>query len=321
MLVLGGVLAVIWSEGIAAAEQVNPAEETVFQEPLSNASEADRPERAVRPAEFIVAGVGILALWVFFVTGWHRIDRAPTKTNPMTPMMGFILVALLFLAAIIGATTMRSLFGLGDDLAQEANPVRAHAVRAAGAHTAQLLVLLLPLWVWFLGRRRRNDLRPSQRHAVILGIGGLAVFWPIVMLVSFLSSVLVLFMTGKPVDPVAHGTLALFRDQAFDGWMLLLIVLVVLAAPIVEEVMYRGLVQESIGQLGLSRWTAIMLTSLFFALMHLPVVEPHALLMLFTLSIGFGWIYEKTGRLAAPIAMHAAFNVGNLALVMLLGAD
>jgi membrane protease YdiL (CAAX protease family) len=27
-----------------------------------------------------------------------------------------------------------------------------------------------------------------------------------------------------------------------------------------------------------------------------------------------GWAYEKTGRLTAPIVMHALFNAGNLLL-------
>lgn len=319
-LILCSVLAVIWSEGIAVAEQVNPAGDAAPFELEREQPGRDPSAMAVKPAELVFAGIGALGLWVFFASRWHRLNRAPRRPNLVTPTMGFILVAMLFLAAVIGVGVARTLFGLGERIEHEPHPVRAQAILGAGAHLVQLLVLLLPLWLWSRSRRVINDTRPHQSHAVMLGLGGLILFWPIVMLASIISSALVILITGKPVDPIAHGTLALFREHTMDGWMVLLIVIVVFAAPIVEEVMYRGLVQESIGQLGVSRWTSIVLTSIFFALMHLPVVEPHALVMLFVLSLGFGWMYEKTGRLAAPIAMHAAFNAGNLALVMVAGA-
>jgi membrane protease YdiL (CAAX protease family) len=40
----------------------------------------------------------------------------------------------------------------------------------------------------------------------------------------------------------------------------------------------------------------------------------HALAALFVLSLGFGWVYEKTGRLEAAVTMHALFNAANVAL-------
>ena len=37
-----------------------------------------------------------------------------------------------------------------------------------------------------------------------------------------------------------------------------------------------------------------------------------------TVIPGFGWIYEKTGRLTASIVMHMLFNIGNLTLALLM---
>ena len=51
--------------------------------------------------------------------------------------------------------------------------------------------------------------------------------------------------------------------------------------------------------------------------MHLTIVEPYALVVLFVLSVGLGWAYEKSGRLTAPVTMHLLFNVANLALAFL----
>ena len=66
--------------------------------------------------------------------------------------------------------------------------------------------------------------------------------------------------------------------------------------------------------------TAITLTSVAFVLMHMTVASPHALAPLFVLSLGLGWAYERTGRLAAPIVMHMVFNLANLALALVTTA-
>ena len=67
----------------------------------------------------------------------------------------------------------------------------------------------------------------------------------------------------------------------------------------------RGIVQQLLRQLAYPPWGAIAITSGVFALMHLSVADPYAVVPLFVLSLGFGWAFERTGRLAAPIVMQA----------------
>ena len=61
----------------------------------------------------------------------------------------------------------------------------------------------------------------------------------------------------------------------------------------------------------------MLIVSAFFAVMHIGNSEPHAVAALFVLSLGFGWAYERTGRLTAPIVMHMGFNAGNLAITLI----
>ena len=110
-------------------------------------------------------------------------------------------------------------------------------------------------------------------------------------------------------------------DSPADGWFVVMIVLLVAVVPIMEEILYRGILQRVLGALGLSAAPAILLTSVIFALMHVGAARVHALPALFVLSIGFGWAYEKTGRLIAPMVMHMLFNAGNLVLVWLTVGD
>ena len=68
----------------------------------------------------------------------------------------------------------------------------------------------------------------------------------------------------------------------------------------------------------IGRWLAIIITSLAFAAVHgeLAFVPP-----LFLLSLGLGYLYERTGNLWAPIAMHALFNGTQIVVFLVTGAE
>ena len=97
----------------------------------------------------------------------------------------------------------------------------------------------------------------------------------------------------------------------------------VIAAPIVEETLYRGILQQSLRRLGIGRWWAILATTGVFVLMHIPALTYEAMVgsmtALFAAGIIFGWIREQTGRLDASIIAHMLFNAFNLTLLMLIG--
>jgi hypothetical protein len=101
-------------------------------------------------------------------------------------------------------------------------------------------------------------------------------------------------------------------DKA-DGWTVLLLVLVVaVGAPIVEELVYRGLLQRSmatrVGAVG-----GLVLTSMWFALVHPSPVEYPGL---FAAGLLFGAGVLLTDRLGASILTHAAFNATGLVLAL-----
>lgn len=83
---------------------------------------------------------------------------------------------------------------------------------------------------------------------------------------------------------------------------------IAILTPIIEEIIFRA---------GLYRFLkskmravpAALLSSVIFALMH---DAPASHLPLVVLGCLFCWSYEKTGRLAAPICVHALFNANTL---------
>jgi hypothetical protein len=88
----------------------------------------------------------------------------------------------------------------------------------------------------------------------------------------------------------------------------------VVAAPVVEELMYRGLLQQGLANsLGATR--AWLIAAVVFGAVHLQPVEFPGL---FAFALLLGYIYRRTGRLGMCITTHMAFNACGLLLVSLL---
>jgi uncharacterized protein len=87
-------------------------------------------------------------------------------------------------------------------------------------------------------------------------------------------------------------------------------VAIAVAAPVVEELLFRGLLQNALARY-LPIWGAIILSSFLFSLVHL---QPYAIPGLMSLSIAFGYLYHRTGSLRTNIILHMANNA--LALIL-----
>ncbi|HJU99194.1 MAG TPA: type II CAAX endopeptidase family protein [Burkholderiaceae bacterium] len=84
------------------------------------------------------------------------------------------------------------------------------------------------------------------------------------------------------------------------GWML---ALAVLAAPLCEEFIFRGLIfgglRRSMGAL-----PAMLASAAIFAIVHPPL----SMLPVFVLGLCTAWSYERSKRLLAPMLVHALYN-------------
>ena len=125
---------------------------------------------------------------------------------------------------------------------------------------------------------------------MFLGVLALAVIWPIVMSVGNVTGLLSELVLKQPPQVVGHETLKLFITAEHDVWFWCMAVLVTVFPGVMEEVMYRGLLQELLGRLFMGRWPVIAMTSMVFVLSHVGVATPEALVSLFALSLGFGQI-------------------------------
>jgi uncharacterized protein len=99
-------------------------------------------------------------------------------------------------------------------------------------------------------------------------------------------------------------------DRATGGWIIVLIVIVAVGAPIIEELVYRGSIQQAL-EGRLNDALALVVSAAFFALIHLQPVE---LPGLFVAGLAFGLCWQRTGRIACPVLAHVAFNAAGLVL-------
>lgn len=122
---------------------------------------------------------------------------------------------------------------------------------------------------------------------------------------------------NQPVQEVAHETLRMLREDPNAQMIVTVIISAVILAPLLEEIVFRGVLQTSLMRLlGGTRWPALLLTGLLFSVTHWWAVPWQGLLPLFVLGLVFGYLYERTGSLLTPILTHAGFNAANIAMAL-----
>ncbi len=144
--------------------------------------------------------------------------------------------------------------------------------------------------------------------------------WPVVQASSFAWLALNKQFSGpEPSSNIAHDTLSKLVENRENPWAWALAGMAVFAAPVVEEVVYRGFLQSAILRLTEKPWTSIVVTSALFASVHMVGKHPvpwFAAATIGVLGLCMGVAYERTKEIGVPITMHALYNLTNVLLAM-----
>jgi uncharacterized protein len=115
-----------------------------------------------------------------------------------------------------------------------------------------------------------------------------------------------LVIYGLIVQPDPQEIIEEIEQQQDTLKLVALGLLVVIAAPISEEVFFRGFLFGGLrGRM--SFWPAAVISGLLFGLVHLPG-GPLQVPPLVVFGVLLAWLYERTGSLGPPILMHAIQN-------------
>ena len=124
------------------------------------------------------------------------------------------------------------------------------------------------------------------------GICGISGLW--ILLAEQLPSL------QKSVEAMNAGAENIAGGNAFGTFMI-----AVIAAPVVEEILFRGIVLRSMRKFT-PAWAAILMSSVLFGVYHLNIVQAvYATLM----GVAAGILYERKRNLLFPILVHFANNL------------
>ncbi len=101
-------------------------------------------------------------------------------------------------------------------------------------------------------------------------------------------------------------------NEDSQGVLAFMIFFGMLAAPVVEEFLFRGFLQPAARD-AFGRLKAVLFSGFLFALVHL---NAHVFLQIFILGLLLAYLFEKTGSLIAPITVHVCHNTATLAFLI-----
>lgn len=191
----------------------------------------------------------------------------------------------------------------------------ARPVLGTGIQIAAQAVTLLGI-VGYLGLRGvlswrvLGPLRPRWTHVFVgmgLGVSGLVVVLTLSEIVN---------QSFGPYEAPEQYALQVSTSSLLV--MVLTGLSAVLLAPLVEEVIFRSLLFQSVRRkLGLS--AAMVIQALVFAYIHLEVVNnPPAVVGLVALALWLAGSFHRTGSLVVPVVAHATYNLAVLVLQVAL---
>lgn len=267
------------------------------------------------------AGIGLLALWI----AWKRGFFKPFQSSPYPIIRGvdvlrgfafFLITELFLIPTLIGLVLTFS--GKNPDLSslsQQAKSLFNLSIIVGGFGGVSLAY-------FFLTPVQRAQLWQQTgepwTHQIGVGIAAWFVSYPVVLAMSQILSIITWHLFHRPlVEQVAVKSLRkAAANPLIFGWTALAVVTIV---PLMEEFLFRGLLQSWLKRTLRNVPAAIGLSSLIFAFFHFSISQGvtniELLTSLFILSCVLGYIYERQRSLWAPIGLHGFFNFMSLLMI------
>jgi len=267
----------------------------------------------------IIAGAGLtlFAVWLLR-TSWGRkalVDSAP-RSNSMPPYLPLIVLFIWF-ASVPLALRIAGL--LMPDLPEWQEAGLTNLIYCLCGITIGTGTIFLAKH--YFDRRLKGfglDIRTIHKD-FLAAIMNLLCIWPLVMAAIVLTIRFGTMIWGPDFEMPRHEQLELIGRYSQWSLRVLIFVVAAVAAPVLEELLFRGLFQTVIRSFLADlkypqpAWLSIAMSSVLFAAAHANAGHWPAL---FVLSICMGYSYEKSGSLFRPIFIHALFNGINVVAVL-----
>lgn len=138
--------------------------------------------------------------------------------------------------------------------------------------------------------------------------------WPVCHAILYMSIYLHIWLSGDA--PLEHEAFKTLKDEDASAWIkTATIISAVALAPIVEELLFRGLLLPALARWLNSQWKAVLLTGFVFGAIHFPLFHNIPALIVFGTILGY--VYVRTRSLTLVILIHFIFNAKSISWLMI----
>jgi len=233
-------------------------------------------------------------------------DAAPSPAGPWK-FWGTVLwsIAILAVMMVVGAgSTFAALLWLNPDpnlsVQQLHDLILSKTVLLsatfAAATVSGLAVLALAVRLSRLSAKDYLGLMLPQRRDVLTGLAALAALYLIFAVVTH-------FVSPNATDWFSTS----YRSARDTGMLPALAAMIIIFAPVGEELIVRGFMLRGWAASRLGPTTAIVLTSMLWTVLHTQY-EVLALAYVFSIGLLFGWLRQRTGSTVLTMMLHATQN-------------
>jgi len=284
-----------------------------------------------------LAGLALLAYWLLRTSlGIRALEGSSPRRNDMPFYLPLVPLLLWFGPVPMAALAARELIGrfqrgTGAAGADWQIAFLDNCTFIVGGIVITAVILLLAR-AHFARRLKGFGLNIKTVPAdFVRALANLLAVWPLIMGAVIVTQFLGRRIWGQDYQIEPHQELQLITEYSQLPLRITIIVVAAIIAPLLEELLFRGLVQTMVRSLldarftmfdarrassichRASSWLAIAASSGLFTLMH---ADPAHWPALFVLSAALGYSYEKSGSLFRPIFVHALFNTAMVAATL-----
>ena len=150
-------------------------------------------------------------------------------------------------------------------------------------------------------RNWKSDVKTGLKHYLIV--------LPVIIASGFIVDFV---LRAFGIEPEQQGIINNILSEDSLGVLAFMVFFGMLAAPIVEELLFRGFLQSAV-RITCGKMQTVLISGFVFALIHW---NAHVFLQIFILGLLLAYLFEITGSLIAPITVHICHNTITLAFLI-----
>ncbi|MBL6704850.1 MAG: CPBP family intramembrane metalloprotease [Planctomycetaceae bacterium] len=254
------------------------------------------------PAVCILSVLGVASFLVLSLAAyrvWHRLPIIPGTDEPLPVAHS---ISVIVVASWIG---MQLLTLVGEPVNTGRLPTVADVQLTCQFNVLLFLAILVPMTYSTVGVEAFGFHLKELRQQIADGVLGFA---------AAVLPVLGVWLLTLPWRSTSnsHGLLQLLEQDRSFTTLFWIVVAAVVLAPLVEELIYRVVLQTWLQRISPPREALFAVAVIFAAVHRLPDAIP-----LLPLALVLGYVYQQRRSFLSVVLLHMLFNAANLILAVL----